>query len=175
MDESASCVAARNAVSLPSAGTAGAFGVPAGATRALHGARWSLGVVSLTADGFARNRQRNEAKATNRVRSSRSRCARVPRLVAEVYRRRSVQKAASGCGWRTRTGPSLRRLKNRRGRKSDRAPLSDGKRYRGAGKGPRRAPLWMEGVLGRESRSPSHWVAVEAISADSGGAGLRAL
>jgi hypothetical protein len=42
--ESASCVAARNAGSLPSAG----------ATRALHGAYWSLGVVPLTADGFAR-------------------------------------------------------------------------------------------------------------------------
>lgn len=55
VDESASCVAARNAVSLSPAGTAGALEVSAGATRALHGARWSLGVVSLTADGFARS------------------------------------------------------------------------------------------------------------------------
>lgn len=54
MDELASCVAARNAGSLPSAGTAGASGVSAGATRALHRAHWSLGVVPLTADGFAR-------------------------------------------------------------------------------------------------------------------------
>lgn len=33
MDESASCVAARKAVSLSPAGTAGAFGVSAGATK----------------------------------------------------------------------------------------------------------------------------------------------
>lgn len=54
MDELASCVAARNAGSLSSAGTAGTLGVSAGATRALHRAHWSLGVVPLTADGFAR-------------------------------------------------------------------------------------------------------------------------
>jgi hypothetical protein len=54
VNESASCVAARNAGSLPSAGTAGTLGVSAGATRALHRAYWSLGVVPLTADGFAR-------------------------------------------------------------------------------------------------------------------------
>jgi len=56
---------------------------------------------------------------------------------------------------------------NRRGRNSDRAPVSGGKRCRGSGKGSRRAPLSIEDVSGRENRSPSRWVAEEAILAES--------
>lgn len=104
--ESASCVAARKAGSGSPTGTTGALEASAGHSETLHGVSGISVSCRSRPARFHRGWQRKDAKSSDRVRSSRSRCARVPRQVAEVDRRRSVRKAAPGCGWGSRTEPS---------------------------------------------------------------------
>jgi len=79
MSELASCVAERNAGSTSPADTAGAFGVSAGATRRREAYVESRCRIAHSRRGSPRSWQRTSVKTFGCVRSSRSRCARVPR------------------------------------------------------------------------------------------------
>lgn len=77
--ESASCVAARNAGSVPSTGVTGALEASAGVRKRRKTMIGPRCRIAHSRHGSRRSRQANGAKASARVRSSRSRCARVPR------------------------------------------------------------------------------------------------
>jgi hypothetical protein len=125
------------------------------------------------------HRRWKDAKASVHVRSSRSRCARVPRwlqkLTGDARFKKRLSVAAERRGRNLASGG-----KNRHGRNSGREASFGGKRCRTARKGPRRAPLWVEGVSGSSKPKPNHtgwrWQRSRPIARSSalGLCGLRA-